>query len=169
VLDVRTELGKNGVSPDAFLYDGELVGIDRAAVTRAKLKPDSILSAFATATKQVRGVARVDWLVNARKADFAMDPIARRWAHQIPESMNADLAITLTKYSYWSATATATHGSPYDQDAWVPIVFYGAGVKTGRYTLFARTVDIAPTLATLVNVKPLEKLDGVVLMDAIIR
>ena len=82
--------------------------------------------------------------------------------------MNAELAITLTRYSYWS-NATATHGSPYDQDAWVPILFYGAGVKTGKYSTFARTVDMAPTLAALVKVNPIEKLDGVVLMEAIVR
>jgi arylsulfatase A-like enzyme len=49
----------------------------------------------------------------------------------------------------------------------VPIIFYGARVKAGRYGEFARVVDMAPTLAAIVGVKPLEKLDGHVLRNAI--
>ena len=89
--------------------------------------------------------------------------------HWAVRPSGVDLVLTLTKYSYWSSTITATHGSPYDQDAFVPIIFYGTGVKPGHYSVFARTVDMAPTLAAIVNAKPLEKLDGVPLTDAIVR
>jgi arylsulfatase A-like enzyme len=79
-----------------------------------------------------------------------------------------DLVITLTRYSYWS-TLTATHGSPYDQDASVPILFYGPWAAPGRYTTFARVVDMGPTLAAIAGAKPLERVDGVVLKQAIKR
>jgi predicted AlkP superfamily pyrophosphatase or phosphodiesterase len=169
VAEVRAALQHAGIDPTAFVYDGELVGVDRAQFARTKIKPDSLLDAFAAAARQVRGVARVDRLSAIRRADFAMDPVARRWSHQVPDDIGVELVITLTKYSYWSATITATHGSPYDLDASVPIIFYGAGVKAGQYSLFARTVDIGPTLAALVRVAPTEKIDGVVLMDTIVR
>ena len=100
-----------------------------------------------------------------RKANLDRDPIARRWTHQIPEDAQVDLVITLTRYSIWhtSSFIPATHGSPYDQDASVPIIFYGPWVKPGKYTAFTRTVDMGPTLAAIAGVKPLEKLDGVIL------
>ena len=60
----------------------------------------------------------------------------------------------------------ATHGSPHDGDAHVPIVFRGPGVKKGRVRRFVRTVDIGPTLAALIGVAPMEKLDGRVLREA---
>jgi arylsulfatase A-like enzyme len=47
------------------------------------------------------------------------------------------------------------------------LLFYGAGVRPGRYDAFVRTVDLAPTLAALAGVKPTERLDGVVLGDAV--
>ena len=53
------------------------------------------------------------------------------------------------------------------RDAHVPVLFYGDGVKPGKYTGFVRVVDMAPTLAELAGVKPLEKLDGHVLRQAI--
>lgn len=163
---VRAHLRAAGVDTMAFEFDLETVTLDRAAMKQAHLSADSVLEDFARVARQVPGVARVDRITTLRKANFARDPIARRWAHQIPSSSAIDLVITLTRYSYWN-TLVATHGSPYDQDASVPIIFYGRWVKPGRYTTFARTVDMGPTLAAIARVKPTERVDGVVLTEAI--
>jgi arylsulfatase A-like enzyme len=166
VAAVRSALRDAGVDSMAFFYDGETVAINRAALQRARINGDSVLAAFASAVRQVPGVARVDRISELRRADFAAEPLARRWAHQVPENSPVELVITLTRYSYWG-TLPATHGSPYDQDAHVPIIFYGPWAKPGRYTEFARVVDIGPTLAAIARVRPLEKLDGVVLTSAL--
>ena len=168
VASVKEDLSDLGVDSAAFLYDAQLVGLNRAAVRAKGLNADSILNAFRRAVLQVPGVARVDWMRDLRKADFAADPIARRWVHQIGDNASIDMVITLTRYSTWYA-AVATHGSPYDQDAHVPIIFYGPWAKPGRYADFARTVDIAPTLAQMIGVRPLERLDGVILTKALVR
>ena len=165
---MRAGLAAAGADTNAFFYDFETVALDRAAIAKAKLNADSILDAFAAAAKKVPGVWRVDRIRNLRRADPATDPFARRWSHQIPETSPVELVITLTKFSNFT-TIPATHGSPWDQDAHVPVIFYGPWVKPGRYTQFARVVDMAPTLAQIAGVRPLEKLDGVVLMDAIRR
>jgi hypothetical protein len=39
----------------------------------------------------------------------------------------------------------------------------GTGIRAGVYDGFVRTVDLAPTLAVLVGVKPMEPTDGVLL------
>lgn len=168
VSSTRAGLSAAGVDSNAFDHDGQMVGLARDPVRRAGLDPDSILNVFRQAALQVPGVARVDRMADVRRADFALDPVARRWAHHVPENAGVDLVITLTPYSYWYP-ATATHGSPYDLDAHVPIIFYGPGIRPGRYAEFARTVDIAPTLAALLGVRPLERLDGVVLTNSIQR
>jgi predicted AlkP superfamily pyrophosphatase or phosphodiesterase len=79
----------------------------------------------------------------------------------------AALVVTLAPYNYWLSGYIAQHGSPNDIDARVPIIFYGSGVKPGRYDGFAGVVDMAPTLAAIVHVAPQEKLDGRVLQNAI--
>lgn len=163
---VRAGLAAQGVDSLAFQYDMQLVALDRAAVAAKRLDPDSILNAFAAAARQVRGVARVDRMRDLRRADLAADPIARRWVHQVPATFPVDLVITLTRYSYWY-NATATHGSPYDQDSHVPVIFYGPWAKPGRYSQFVRVVDIGPSLAAVAGVRPLERLDGVVLMSGL--
>ncbi len=62
-----------------------------------------------------------------------------------------------------------THGTPYEYDTHVPLIFWGQGVasvsepKTDR----VRTVDLAPTLAVLLGLAPPAKIDGAVLDDVI--
>lgn len=57
--------------------------------------------------------------------------------------------------------APAVHGSPYDYDRLVPILFYGAGVKAGANREGFATVDIVPTLLELAGLPPLPNADGV--------
>jgi predicted AlkP superfamily pyrophosphatase or phosphodiesterase len=54
----------------------------------------------------------------------------------------------------------AEHGSPYDYDRHVPLLFMGPGVPPGASDVEARTVDLAPTLAALCRVEPPAPIDG---------
>jgi len=77
------------------------------------------------------------------------------------------LLVSPKPYVYWNGVMYATHGSPSDRDARVPILFYGPGFARGvTRTRTVRVVDMAPTLARRIGVTPLEALDGVVLRDA---
>ena len=61
--------------------------------------------------------------------------------------------IVLVPRSYWiMSTAAATHGTHHGYDTRVPIVFYGIGVRAGRYWDQVTPADIAPTLAALSSV-----------------
>jgi predicted AlkP superfamily pyrophosphatase or phosphodiesterase len=167
VDSVKRYIAAKGGDTTMMEYAGETFTISHPEMKAKGINPDTILNLFTRLALRVPGVARVDRLSDLRKANPNRDPIARRWTHQIPETELTDLAITLTRYSIWSSSAVSTHGSPYDQDAHVPIIFYGPWVKTGRYTGFVRTVDIGVTLAAIAGVQPTEKVDGVVLKAAI--
>jgi len=58
---------------------------------------------------------------------------------------------------------TTNHGSPYDYDRHVPLIFYGAGVASGVSDAAARTIDVAPTLAALARIPATAVPDGRVL------
>lgn len=53
----------------------------------------------------------------------------------------------------------AQHGTPWDYDRWVPLIFWGPW-KAEHRTDPASTVDIAPTLATELGIKPEQPVDG---------
>jgi hypothetical protein len=48
----------------------------------------------------------------------------------------------------------STHGSPWQYDSYVPIVFAGAGLEPRTVDRRVYTVDIAPTLSALMHIKP---------------
>jgi Type I phosphodiesterase / nucleotide pyrophosphatase len=56
--------------------------------------------------------------------------------------------------------ARSVHGSPYESDRLVPVIFYGAGVPRRLAEEGARTVDVAPTLAALSGIGTPRRLDG---------
>jgi arylsulfatase A-like enzyme len=158
---------KLGVDTTALELDVQVVYVDRAAFTKAKVNPEDVLRPFRDEVLKVPGVARVDRYADLLKGDTVGDRIVRRWTHQFPADAPIEYVITLTPGSLWRSPLVASHGTPYDYDSNVPIVFYGPGFKAGKFSEFVRTVDIAPTLAATVPVTPTEPLDGVVLKQAI--
>jgi predicted AlkP superfamily pyrophosphatase or phosphodiesterase len=58
-------------------------------------------------------------------------------------------------------TYVSTHGSPWDYDRRVPILFWWKGATPHERVLPLDTVDIAPTIAAVTGVKPPADIDGV--------
>ena len=157
----------------AAKLDSNFVDLDRQTVlaNRSALKArtaglDSVLAKFALQTRTLPGISRVDRFQDLLRGDTINDPITRRWVHQFPAQANVEMVITLTPLSIFSGLV-ATHGSPYDYDSHVPMIFVGPWFLPGRYPEFVRTVDLAPTLAEIAGVKPGERIDGVVLRHAL--
>jgi predicted AlkP superfamily pyrophosphatase or phosphodiesterase len=141
--------------------------VDRPALIRAKINADSIVDVFIARVRQIPGVARVDRYADLARADTTKDFIARRWLHMLPPEMPVEAIVTPKEYSRPSNATYASHGTPYDTDAHVPVIFYGPPFRPGKYDEFARVVDMAPTLAWVTATPPLERLDGRVLRSAL--
>lgn len=163
---VRAELEKRGLPANSIATEGGLVFFSRPLMRNRALS-DSIATMLAERVRAVPGVERVDFVRDLARADTINDPIARRWLHALPPDVPVPLVVTLKDMHIFGTTRSATHGSPRDRDAHVPIIFYGPQFKAGRYTEFVRTVDIAPTLAHVLGVLPTERLDGRVLTAAL--
>jgi hypothetical protein len=90
------------------------------------------------------------------------DAMAELYRHSFDEERSGDLAVQLepTCLLAWERGGTS-HGAPYLYDRAVPLVIYGPGVEAGRVPTPARTVDIAPTLATRLGIPFPDDLDGV--------
>lgn len=160
-----------GVDTSAFSFDDEgVLYLDESALSQKGLRAEAVARTFASEVMKVPGVLRVDRVSTLAAKDTSTDYVARRWLHLLPPERPAAAVVTLKPYWYWSTVNFATHGSPHDSDANVPIIFYGAGIKPGRHTKKTLVVDIAPTLAEIVGVKPTEEhLDGRPIRDAMRR
>jgi phosphopentomutase len=94
--------------------------------------------------------------------------VGRRVANGYNAARGADLVLILEPYYLFGATGTS-HSTPFNYDTHVPIIFMGAGVKPGRYHQAAAVNDIAPTLATILEVEVPAGSMGRVLAEALVR
>lgn len=146
-------------------FDYGVVTADVAALRARGIDTDSLGRALARRLASEPYVERV-YTPRSLAAAPATDRMAARWRHTLPAGFGWLVAITPHEGTTWDSWVTgANHGTPWQADVQVPIVFWGAGVARGTVTRPVRTVDIAPTLARLLGIRPTERLDGVALPE----
>jgi hypothetical protein len=91
------------------------------------------------------------------------DPYFALMRRSFFETRSPHLTVLLKDWMYLSDRPGGTgHGTPYEHDRHVPVVFMGAGVKPGTYPAACGPEDIAPTLAALLRLDyPLQDADRV--------
>jgi predicted AlkP superfamily pyrophosphatase or phosphodiesterase len=110
------------------------------------------------AIRDVPGLAALFSTDDLRRAQRSGDPLRRAAALSHFPGRSGD--IILVPSPNWLTTRMGTtHGSQNDYDQHVPVIFYGAGIKPGKYDGPASPADVAPTLARLVGIK-LRKAEG---------
>jgi predicted AlkP superfamily pyrophosphatase or phosphodiesterase len=89
----------------------------------------------------------------------------RAWHREL----SGDLLVVPTAYSsYGSGLTGATHGTPYAYDTNVPLVLMGGRwIRAGALPQYAEVVDIAPTLAHILHLRPPAAAEGRVLAEAL--
>ena len=168
VADMRAALRLAGIDTTAISLDGAAIYVDRGAFSAKLSTPDAILSQLAVKLRATPGIARVDYVLDLARRDTVHDAVSRRWAHMIPPDSPIEMVFTPVEGAYPKDARIAEHGLPYDDDAHVPVIFYGPWFKAGRYTQRTLVADMAPTLARVVGVPATEPLDGHVLDQAIV-
>lgn len=126
------------------------------------------VDAVKAAVGDVRGIERVltaDELLSNTTTD---DPILRASRLSYVPGRSADFIIVPKPYWMIRANTGTSHGTPYEYDRRVPVVFFGGGINPGRYLATASPADIVPTLAALTRIT-LARTNGRVLTEAISR
>lgn len=161
----RSALAARGVEGDALLLQAGIVSLDRRRLAARGVNYDSTVTALRSALLKLPGMLRVDRVTTLAADAKKGDKFARRWLHSVPHDMGAVLTVTFKEGYYWYTTRYATHGTPHDLDAHIPMLFMGPMFKAGRFAQPVRSVDIAPTLAEAVGVEPIEPIDGRILTE----
>jgi len=122
----------------------ELLREKHAAVSEA-------VEIAAEAVRKLPYVFRVYTSTQLEHENLAGDPIGNLMQRGYYRERAADLFIV--QQPYWLASKDGTsHGTPFSYDTHVPVIFYGRGIRAGRYDENIRVADIAPTLAALLGV-----------------
>ena len=97
-------------------------------------------------------IARVYTRHEVLSGEVQRDDIGRAVSLGFYGPRSGDLVILQEPYYLFEATGTS-HGTPYDYDNHIPVIFLGPGIKPGGYWGKIAMNDIAPTLSALLGIE----------------
>ena len=131
--------------------------LDRTRIAALKLDAEAAESALAAEMRKVPGVAfaltRSD-LLAGRLPDTAL---MRRMQRGFHPTRSGDVVIVQKQFWYLYPDAeccAAMHGSPYNYDTHVPVIFAGPGIRPATIRREVEPASIAPTIAALLGIGP---------------
>jgi hypothetical protein len=93
------------------------------------------------------------------------DFVARAYIYGFFPRESPDLTIVYEPYAISGSGHGTTHSSPYGYDTHVPLLWMGSGIKAGRRYEEVTPNDVAPTLATMLDVETPSGSSGRVLAE----
>jgi len=92
-----------------------------------------------------------------RQSRIADTKISRLILNNLNQARSGDVYVVFDPNwfinGFGNVTVTATHGSPWTYDTFVPLIFAGPGVSARTVSRPVRTIDVAPTLSAFLNIK----------------
>jgi predicted AlkP superfamily pyrophosphatase or phosphodiesterase len=131
------------------------------------IKDKTLREAALTALRSVQGIQFAYWGPDlaSKSARSSRDAVLR--AAALSHNMGRSGDIVVAPAEKWLlSTAVTTHGTQYPYDQRVPVIFFGASIRAGRYIEAASPADIVPTLAAVAKIK-IAKTDGRVMKQAL--
>lgn len=134
-----------GLSASAILLDrGLLAQRGLAPETVAQAAREALLAQPSVAAAYTRG----ELLAGSRAGAPLFEAMRRTWHADV----SGDVQFALKPY-WMFGSSVATHGSPYDYDSHVPLLFWGARwAAGGEVAQRVGVADLAPTLARILGV-----------------
>jgi predicted AlkP superfamily pyrophosphatase or phosphodiesterase len=162
VLDTVTSALAPALGPGrhALRMDGAQVYLSAEAQARVEANP-ALLEPAMRAVSAMTGVDRVLPAAGLERQRESPDPVVRAAALSHVTGRSGQLVV-ITKPYYIASDPNpdaTTHGTHQAYDQHVPMIFFGAGVKAGRYRDAASPADLAPTLADRIGL-PMPGTDG---------
>jgi len=149
-----------GPGRHAVRMDGAQVYLSAEAQSRVATSP-ALLDPAIAAVAAMTGIERVLPSAGLEQQRQSADPIVRAAALSHVTGRSGQLVV-VTRAHYIASDPNpdaTTHGTHHAYDQHVPMIFFGAGVKAGRYRDAASPADLAPTLADRIGL-PMPGSDG---------
>jgi len=111
------------------------------------------------AAAALRGVAHISRVYTAsqiRAGQMQRDPVSQAISYGYYDGRSGDLLIV--PENYWMLAEddpiyVTTHGTPFEYDNHVPLIFLGPGIAPGKYHRQVKINDVAPTLASILEIE----------------
>ena len=128
--------------------------LDHPKVREAGLDPTEVAAVIAARVGRIDGI-------EVAASTYALDALPdRRLAGVIANNHHPERSgdVYVVQSPYWflqeSGPIAVMHGSPWAYDTFVPIVFAGPGIEARTVHRLVHPVEVAPTIAALLGIKP---------------
>ena len=128
------------------------VTLNRETIAEKKLTVAAVADATADFLRGYPGIFRAYTHTQLLRGQVPADRFHSRINNGFFPARSADVTMVQNPYFLFDKTGT-THGLPFSYDTHVPVIFMGANVKAGRYHKQIAVNDIAPTLATMLEIE----------------
>jgi len=154
-------LVRNSYLPEIYL--------DYPAIERNKLDRAEVENAAARFLLTQPGIAEVFTRTQLEQGIAAKSRLATLMQRAWNRELSGDLLLVTTPYTaFGSGDSGATHGTPYNYDTNVPLLMMGGRwVRPGAQAQYTEVVDIAPTLAQILRLRPPAAAEGRVLTEVL--
>jgi hypothetical protein len=147
---------------------GSSLYLNRALIKDRKLDSRLVEETAARAAESIPHVYRAFTREQLFRGDVPRNPWTSRLLAGFNPERSGDVEILLEPY-WIGQEKDASHGTPYSYDTHIPLVFMGPGLRPGRYDAAVAMNDIAPTLATMLDVETPSGSSGRVLVEMLGR
>jgi hypothetical protein len=130
------------------------VYLNRLLILQKNLNLPAVQREAARAIESLPHIFRVYTMDAVSRGEVLHDEVSQLVANGYHQRRGPDIEIIPDPY--WmirKETTGITHATPFNYDLHVPVIFMGPGIKPGRYHTTVYVNDIAPTLATILELE----------------
>lgn len=167
ILAAATRFGKQMYDSEELVkfYYRPFLYLDDEVISAAGLQKDQVASAMARALTREHGI-----YLAVTPADVERSPDSQL-LHQVRNNIHPVRSgdIYIVQDPYWfnfdKGPVAGMHGSPWNYDTHVPVIFAGAGMNANMVYRRIQPADVAPTLSALLRMSPPASAQGTVLPE----
>jgi predicted AlkP superfamily pyrophosphatase or phosphodiesterase len=150
-------------------YSQPYLYLNHAVIREKGLDLQEVEQAVAKELVQFEGVAQAVSSSGLREGSLPDTPVNRAILDNFNANRSGDIYLVFEPHwfinDFDGLKVSSTHGSPWRYDTYVPIAFGGMRIPARQVHRTVHTLDIAPTLATFLGIKPPSGSSGMPLVE----
>jgi len=153
-------------------YSHPYVYLNHALIKKKKLGVKTVENLVIAELLKLDGVAYAVSRSDLESGNLPGTELYKKLVNNHNVTRSGDIMVAFAPHRFVNEfdglTVASAHGSPWNYDTFVPVIFAGWSIDDGEVNHKINTVDIAPTLSNLLRIKPPSGADGQVL-EAVIN
>jgi len=145
--------------------------LNRATIAAHGLQLADVARSVAAELRKMPGIAYAVSSEDLRAGAVARTPVTDAILANFHEDRSGDIYVVFEPHwfvaDFDGLTVTGSHGSPWSYDSHVPVIWMGPGITPARIARRAETVDIAPTIAAYLGIRPPSGARGAAMVEVL--